>query len=181
MDGKICKYYNDLHKKQEFSYKKEIQRIRYAYEVNEWVWVLRDPNPGKMETWWVGPCKVIKRVGEYSYQISTHPTRLDSVWDVHWDFVKKHKTDYIAYSETFLHYHHSMGRSSLIEGEYDMVDNILGHQIKKAILYFQIQWKHSSQITWEDCTSFILGCSKTMINYVQEHGLHTKFTNQLVK
>ena len=80
MDRKLCQYYNDKHKKQEISYNKEMHHIRYPYQIGDWVWVLRDPNPGKMETWWVGPCKVIKRVGEYSYQISTHPTRLDSVW-----------------------------------------------------------------------------------------------------
>ena len=75
------------------------------------------PNPGKLETWWVGPVKVQKRTGYYSYQVSLRRGELDEYWDVHWDFMKRYNHDYMMYTALPLYYHKSQTQSTLIDGD----------------------------------------------------------------
>ncbi len=53
-----------------------------AYHAGDWVWVLR-PRLGtsdqKVESWWVGPVPVIRRMGEASYEVELRPGTMHMV------------------------------------------------------------------------------------------------------
>ena len=56
-------------------------------QVGEWVWYLRPKEIGgnKLQSWWLGPYKVLDRVGERSYRLRTPQ---GEVFDAHEDQVK---------------------------------------------------------------------------------------------
>ena len=89
IDQILAKFWNENHKMAEARWNKKFAKLpRKEYQSGDWVWVLRNPNPGKMESWWVGPTKIIKRIGDQSYQVSLEKEHSKEIWDVHWDFLK---------------------------------------------------------------------------------------------
>ena len=76
------------------------------YQPQEWVWLLRSPNTGtKLETWWVGPMQVVRRVGDQSYQVEIRPGVMH---DVHQDQMKPFVEDRVGGPKVEL-YHHVTG------------------------------------------------------------------------
>ena len=51
----------------------------------------------------------------------------EEVWDVHWDFMKPYNKDWAMYTDVPLYYHKSTTHTSLIDEDYDMVDQIIKH------------------------------------------------------
>ena len=71
-DTKVARALNDLHAEQAKkinAYRRELP----ALVPDQKVWWLRPRGrPGeKLETYWVGPCRVVRRVGEHSYVVET--------------------------------------------------------------------------------------------------------------
>ena len=57
------------------------------FQVNEWVWVLRPKSTyaSKLDTWWIGPAKILRRVGDQSYEVQLKP---NVTQDVHINHLK---------------------------------------------------------------------------------------------
>ena len=81
------------------------------YGVGDWVWVLRPRNSGvtKLETWWVGPCEVVRRTGDLSYEVRVKP---NVVQDLHCDQMKPFQGDRLNGSAIEL-FHHMSGYTPL--------------------------------------------------------------------
>ena len=77
---------------------KEAQRIsadgadQAPYAVGDWIWVFvsKDSGLSKLDTLWIGPGEVIKRVGKLSYQVLLKP---GVTHDVHMDQLKPYTGD----------------------------------------------------------------------------------------
>ena len=71
IDVQLANFWNEIHKLAEARWNKKFANLhRKEYQSGDWFWALRNPNPGKMESWWVGPTNIIKRFNDQSYQVS---------------------------------------------------------------------------------------------------------------
>ena len=71
VDQEMKSTLSELHKKLEKEEEKTVQ-----YVTGQKVWVLR-PRPvgaDKFESWWSGPCQVLRQVGEHSYEVQVSPS-----------------------------------------------------------------------------------------------------------
>jgi hypothetical protein len=60
----------------------------------------------------------------------------------------------------------------LIDDDYDMIEEIIKHRYdSEGKPSFYVKWKQSTQKTWEEAPSFVQGCSKKFLEYVQTHEL----------
>ena len=74
LDEKISKLHFERHQKVKNSYNQDKKEMS-SFQPGDIVWVLRPPSIGgnKMETWWLGPAKVVQRVGNTSYKVLIKP------------------------------------------------------------------------------------------------------------
>ena len=96
-----------------------------------------------MDTWWVGPCEVVERVGDLSYRVSVKP---GVVQDVHMDQLKPYVEDVLAGERVEL-YHHMRGYK-VLETEPDEweVEKILGHRRgPRGLWEFLTKWEGTPQ------------------------------------
>ena len=149
------------------------------YQSGDWVWVLRNPNPGKMESWWVGPTKIVKRIGDQSYQVSLEKEHSKEIWDVHWDFLKPYKSDWVSNTDVPLYFHKGTTHSTLIDGDYDMIEEICAHKFQDENLVFLVKWKNTNQKNWVKVNDLIHGCSKVLLSYAKEVGLKDQILENL--
>ena len=58
------------HHAQEERWKKGLES-KFEYKPRDWVWALRVPRPNNdtLDTWWVGPGRIVARVGGHSYKV----------------------------------------------------------------------------------------------------------------
>ena len=113
-----------------------------TFSVGDWVWVIRprsSPQTEKLDTCWVGPVKVLKRVGEKSYVVGIKPNR---TFDVHASDMKpcyegeyqNKKLDLFYFPST----HENMG---VAIDEWNVKD-ILQHRTKKdGSVEFLTRWE----------------------------------------
>ena len=86
IDEEVARFMSEAHEK----WANRINAHRKAGTppaVGDWVWYLRPREVGgnKLQSWWLGPYKVVERVGERSYQVRTPR---GEVLDVHLDQIK---------------------------------------------------------------------------------------------
>ena len=105
LDEKVAHVLNQTHWQ-------EAQRVNASrvhptpYGPGDKVWLLRPKDAAtKLDTWWVGPTQVVKRVGDISYQVMVKP---GLVQDVHHDQLKPFVEDVVAGPPVEL-FHHMTG------------------------------------------------------------------------
>ena len=86
LDKKVAESYAQIHK----GLMERVNATRVdkkPFSEGDVVWVLRaaTPSVNKLESWWLGPAKVIQRVGEGSYKVLLKP---GVIYDVHRDWLK---------------------------------------------------------------------------------------------
>ena len=75
VDQEVSKILEQEHKRAQM----RINALRNSpkpYKVGDFVWVLRprtSPQTSKLDTWWMGPAKVLARLGESSYNVQVKP------------------------------------------------------------------------------------------------------------
>ena len=164
IDETFCQLWNEEHKKAELQWQDNFKHFRYCHVIGKRVWILRNTNPGKMETWWIGPCKVTNRWDNYSYQVEVEPGVYQ---DVHWDFMKPYEGDPFSHTTVPLYYYKGHTTHSLIDGDYDMVEAITNHKEVAGEQYrYLTKWKHSNYPTWEPPASFFQGCCVKFLEYL---------------
>ena len=79
------------------------ERVRPPhFDVGEKVWYRRPENTGtKIDTRWIGPGKILAKVGEHSYRVRLAE---DFVTEAHATFLKRHKADVFQGKEFPLYY-----------------------------------------------------------------------------
>ena len=141
------------------------------FQEGDVVWVLRpkSSNVSKLDTWWVGPAKVTRRIGDQSYQVLVKP---GVVHDVHMDQLKRYVDDTLEGSRVEL-FHHSTGYKAL-ETQPDewSVETISGHRRKKDGTWeFLTLWEGcpESEKTWEPAQNFITRYCVEFPEYLRKH------------
>ena len=156
---------------------------RPAFAVNDIVWVLRSqPVSGnKLESWWLGPAKVLKRVGQSSYQVMHKP---GEIWDVHIDFLKPYVQDTLLGTGVPLYFHKGTTKSSgLGDTDSDPVKFIRKHKIKDGKIEFLTRWQgaDATEDTWEPAHAFVQKCSQKWLKYLIDNGLEVNLQSYLVQ
>ena len=150
-----------------------VERPPPAYHPGDKVWWLRPSSTSvsKLDTLWVGPARVVKRVGELSYQIEVRP---DVLHDVHHDQLKPFVDDAVDGTPLEL-FHHTTGFQELDTepGEWE-VDKILRHGRKSNGTWESLtQWQHTDpgEATWEPASNFVTRYCVEFPEYVRKHRL----------
>ena len=130
------------------------------------------PSGNKLESWWLGPAKVIQRVGESSYKVLLKP---GLIYDVHKDWLKPYVEDHLLGTGVPLFYHKGSSKSSGLGdiSEEDPVEEIKRHRVRDGKEEFKVRWKGATnqEDTWEPIETFIKELSPPFLQYVQVNGL----------
>ena len=127
-----------------------------------------------METWWLGPVKILRRMGNMSYQVVHKP---GEVWDVHREFLKPYVHDDFMGTTVPLYFHKGTTKDSGLSDPSDQVETIKGHRMKNNKLEFLVQWEHQpGEDSWEPATTFIQECSTKWLEYLKQTGLEANLS-----
>ena len=90
-----------------------------------------------METWWVGPGRVVARVGESSYKVLHKP---GEIWEVHRDWLKPWVMDQLMGTNMPLYYHRGTTKSTVVKEGEEEVKAILKHRMRDGKIEFLTRW-----------------------------------------
>ena len=133
----------------------------------------KPPSEKKLESWLLGPAKVIQRVGDSSYKVLLKP---GVIYDVHKDWLKPYVEDNFLGTEVPLFFHQGTTKSTGlgdIQSEDEQIEGVKKHRVRNGKLEFRVRWKGTSsqEDTWEPIGTFITKLSQPFLQYVQENGL----------
>ena len=145
LDKHIAKVLNDELRKQEMRLNKHRPRT-LEFEPNEWVWILRPTalTGPRLQSWWLGPFKVVERNGDQSYTVQLN--RRARVM-VHVDQMKRCTITEAPEVIEELSYTPGDVAEQL---EIPQVQKILDHRKGAEGLEMLVQWKGTpiSEATW---------------------------------
>ena len=118
-----------------------------------------------MGDWWEGPCKVVARNGEHSYDVQVREDRVQAVHDSH---LKLHYPDELGEPAKMWRF---VRTKDIMEEEAAadewMVEKILKHRQNQAGEWeFLVKWEGSLKTTWEELKSFIHRYNQQLADYV---------------
>ena len=171
LDAKIAKDLNDLHQRNARAYNSTIPD-RPRFQPGDRVWVLRPKHVGghKMESWWLGPCQVVQRIGDRSYRVQVKPT---VVQDVHQDHLKSVVDSVVSMPLYSLHHYQGVYQDYETTPEEYVVDKIVRHRFHKGQFQFRVHWKgyDSTEDTWESPSTFIMRYNTDFVDYCKKKNL----------
>ena len=180
VDVQVAKALNDAHAEVQRS--KNAKRVkRPPFKVGDWVWVKRpksSPLTAKLDTWWVGPTEVVKRLEDQSYEVRIKPNRL---MEVHASDLKPYEEDRLAGRPIELfHYLPSFENFKTAPDEWN-VETILGHRRRDGRSEFLVKWAGCgrNESTWEPIESFVLRYNDEWVVYCRAKGLLKDLTEHL--
>ena len=179
-DRKVAQTLNDLHAdraKEVNAHRRELPALVEGQKV--W-WLRPRGRPGeKLETYWVGPCRVIHRAGEHSYVIETRPGHQI---DAHRCQLKEHAEDiYSGKPLALFHYRQAAPELDLAVDEW-IVDKIVAHRLNSAgDLEFRVRWLGSEELTWEPIGNFFQRYAVDFIAYCREKALNVDVIDYLAR
>jgi hypothetical protein len=167
---KVADILNSLHSKHFDTLNKE-RKTPSPFQVGQRVWVLRPRglSADKLQSWWIGPCPIVSRIGEMSYEVEIKPGHVISL---HRSQMKQHFDDEFA-GEKLEMFHFQPTKEEFDSGvdEWE-VERILRHRVNKfGKLEFLVKWKGYDDITWEPLMNFIHRYSKDWKEYVAQKNL----------
>ena len=179
IDDRVMEEYEAVHLLQEVrSNKGKLEKS--VFKEGDKVWVLR-PQGGtatKLESWWLGPARVVQRIGERSYQVVHKP---GEIWEVHRENMKPYVEDEIMGTGVPLYYHQGGTKSTNKNdvGEEDVVGAIKRHRIRDGKIEFLVRWKgaRDTEESWEPSSSFITTVSSKWMEYLTKNGLEVNVLN----
>ena len=180
VDQLVAKTINTLHYRQADRLNKGRER-RPPFQVGDWVWIHRPKGitGPKLDTVWLGPGKVLERLGNATYRVQLKPNHAQ---EVHLDQMKPHVADTIT-GRSYELYTHKRGIAPLgVEPDEWLVQDILGHRRgKNGQWEFLTHWEgyDRSEATWEPTGNFILRFSAPWVRYCHIKGLYPEMTKIL--
>ena len=172
---------NQVHKEQMARLNRS-RRERENFKEGDWVWVAR-PKTGvtghKLNTSWIGPAKVLQRVGRSTYKVQVKPNH---ALEVHLDQLKRHIPDGIT-GRTYKLFHHQMTQppEEAAIDEWN-VEAILEHRRgRNGKWEFLTLWEGwgPEEATWEPMGHFIHGYNFPWVAYCKGKGLFREITGIL--
>jgi len=168
---KVAKHLNHLHERAaEYINKKRQEKP--IYKVEDKVWYLRPQDlSANLQSKWIGPCRILRRVGEGSYIIEVKPGIEHHAHD---DQLKKYILD--VYAGTSKQFHYYRGSSRDIDWQTDEyeAEKILAHKKRRdGTWVFKVKWKGCDPIenSWEPLNHFFHRYSNVLVKYAKEKGL----------
>ena len=157
------------------------RRHQKELEVDDWVWVVR-PKTGvtghKLGTSWIGPGRIVIRIGKDTYRVQIRPNRC---LEVHRDQMKRYVPDTIAGNSYGL-FHHQLTEQPEEAGldEWN-VEAILGHRKRNGKWEFLTQWEGwgPEEASWEPVNHFFHRYSYPWVDYCRGKGLFREVTEVL--
>ena len=163
VDTKVAQALNALHDVKAAQVNKSRRELD-PLAVGTFVWYLRPRGrPGeKLETYWLGPCPVLQRVGDHSYVVELEPGRHQHA---HRSQLKPHVADPIGPPVKL--YQYRQAREDIAVGPSDWnVEKILGHRRgPNGDPMFEVLWEGSKQTTWEPLCNFFHRYNPMVIEY----------------
>jgi hypothetical protein len=156
-------------------YRKE----RPKYSPGQKVWVLRPRKLGsdKMQSWWLGPCPVLRREGEDSYVVEIKPGK---EFPVHATHLKPHILDQHVGKPVPLFFHRMAKTDLFAEVDEWEVEKIVRHHVDQAgQAWFYTKWKGVVIPTWEPLSAFITRFSPDWAEYCRKSKLNVDVVRQL--
>ena len=137
-----------------------------VFQKGDKVWFKRPEKSGnKLDTRWIGPCKVISRKGANSYEIQV---KENLIMDVNVGDLKRFVEDKLNGDPVPLFYHQRTVTNLEASPDEGVVDKILGHRVDKDGKYwFKVKWEGlaESDATWEPINSFFHRYNAPLIAY----------------
>ena len=179
LDLQLSKVLNEKHKAAEEKSNKN-RSCPLPFQVGDWAWVLRSrgSQASKLDTWWTGPVKVLRRVGECSYEVLLKP---GIVQDVHQDQMKRYVEDVAGEALELFHFqpeYHPMDTTS----EHFTVEKVLRHKVEPdGALKFLTKWEgyEENEATWEPAENFFLHYCFEFIQYLKQNNLKVDMSENL--
>ena len=169
--ARVAEQLNYLHERAA-SYINRKRAEKPVYKEGDLVWFLRPHDlSANLQSKWIGPCKVLKRVGKGSYTILTKPNVEHHAHD---DQLKIHHEDIYSGSSKPLNYYR--GSSKDIDWQTDEyeAEKILAHRKRRDGNWeFKVKWKGCdvSDASWEPLNHFFHRYSSAVVKYAKEKGL----------
>ena len=165
IDEKLSKIMKDLHEKRAREvnvHRKELPVL----VVGSKVWWLRPRGQtgDKLESYWVGPCKILERKSAHTYVIET---REGHNVDAHRSQLKEHMEDIFHHKPLAL-FHYKQAISDVDAGfsEWE-VERIVEHKVdpKDGDLRFLVKWENHPTMTWEPIGHFFHRYAHEFVRY----------------
>ena len=149
------------------------RKKRAPFAEGDWVWMLRPKTGvgGNLETWWVGPCKVIARKGVSSYEVLVKPGVFQ---EVHMDQLKPYVEDQISGKPMALFEFGGGYRPEGIPTGEGWIENVAGHRVTDGgEIEFLIHWRGTpkSDDAWEPGYALWDDAGSVLEEYCQTHGV----------
>ena len=165
---------NELHKS-ETDRVNRTRKPKPIFAAGDIVWFQRPKDlVAQLNSKWLGPCKVLERVGQGSYVIEIKPGVSHPAHD---DQLVPHITDTYAGKPLPLNYYQKNDTDENWQTDEWEVEKIMNHRCKPDGTYeFLTQWKgyDSSDSTWEPLGHFFHRYSEDLVKYVEMKTLKKK-------
>jgi hypothetical protein len=129
------------------------------------VWYLRPRGRTgeKLETYWIGPARVVERRGEHSYVVELEPGRMQ---EAHRSQLKEHVEDVFSDKPLRLfHFRQAIQDSVMAANEWE-VEGIEGHrQGEDGFPEFCVKWAGYEERTWEPLKNFFHRFNRLVLAY----------------
>ena len=169
-DQKIATALQELHEKRAKSVNENRKELS-VLEVGSKVWWLRPRGQtgDKLETEWVGPCKILGRKSAHTYTIEN---RAGHTVDAHRCQLKPHRED-THHHEPLALFHFKQAISDTEAGIQEWeVEAITAHKFENAELKFLVKWAGHEQKTWEPIGHFFHRYAKEFVRYCSEKNIN---------
>ena len=167
----VAKYLNHLHRRAtDYVNRKRLDKP--VFKVGEKVWYRRPPDlSANLQSKWMGPCKILKRVGEGSYVVEARP---GAEHHAHDDQLRKYIVDeYVGTPKPFNYYRGSSRDINWQTDEYE-AEKIMAHRKRRDGRWeFKVKWKgcDATENSWEPLNHFFHRYSGALVKYAKEKGL----------
>ena len=179
VDAKVAAALNDVHHRKAEQVNQHRRELK-PLAVGCLAWYLRPRGrPGeKLETYWVGPCPVLQRVGDHSYVVELEPGRHQHC---HRSQLKEHMLDPLGPPVKLYQYRQAKQEVAVAPDDW-LVEKILGHRRgPTGDLEFHVQWEGSRQKTWEPLAHFFHLYNKDVVDYCHAKKLDVDVMSYLAR
>jgi len=177
VDHKIAAVLKELHAKRAEEVNKNRKELSIL-DVGAKVWWLRPRGQtgDKLESYWVGPCKICGRKSAHTYVIET---RDGHFVDAHRSQLKEHKED-VFNDQPIALFHFKQAISDIEAGIQEWeVEAITRHKVENGELKFLVKWANHEDQTWEPVGHFFHRYSKEFVRYCANKDLNVDIIDYL--
>ena len=171
VDAKVATMMNNIHDKQVEQVNKRRRELA-AFEVDDRVWYLRPRGkPGeKLETYWIGPCRVAERRSDHGYVVDIDT---NTQQEAHRSQLKPYIEDvWSGRPVKLFRFRRAVVDNEDVQPDQWTIKKVEGHR-RGADGYpeFKVEWDGSDERTWEPLHHFFHQYSQPLLDYCVDKGV----------